>query len=716
MISFCCVFLFTIENRSHKHLELIMKFTHSLALFASASLAVVAQEQSEDPIVVFGEIDQSNQVGGLRSDTPLIDTPRSVTVFTKEQIEEQGIRAIDEIVDYTPGVTTSQGEGHRDAIVFRGVRSTADFFIDGVRDDVQYFRSLYNVEKVELLKGPSALHFGRGGTGGVLNRVLKKARIGEDFNEYQLGADTFGGFDTQFDFNQSLGDKAAFRLNAFQERLNNHRDFFEGDRFGINPSFKFQLTEDTTLDVDYEHNNHERFIDRGIPSENGRPVTRLAGTTFGDSELNLNELESHTLRAVLKHNFDDNWKASLTGFYGTYDKVYTNYFASDFRVNGGVDEVEIDGYRDTTDRQNFVLSGDLVGDVETFGINHSLVLGAEYTNTSSDQDRLNNVWASNGDDQQFFAANGFRLSNGVVRAPDGSVVDSGTFSDLNDDTEVTINTYSFFLQDEIEINQYVDLIAGLRFDSFDIEVDDNRTRTTASRRDNEVTPRLGIVVKPVEELSLYASYSETFLPGSGEQFANVDERIEPTGSENFEIGLKWNIRDNLNLSLAAFQIEQSAADVDDNNNDLLIINDSEITGFEAGLNGNITDRWSISAGFTYLDGDLVDAQSSNNGNRLRELPEYSISLWNNYQLTEKLNVGFGFVYQDESFADTANTTTLPSYVRFDAAASYRFSDTLRVQVNIENLFDRDYFPNSHTANNISVGESISARFGVVGSF
>ena len=177
---------------------------------------------------------------------------------------------------YSPGVNTSQGEGHRDSVVFRGVRSTADFFQDGARDDVQYYRSLYNVEQVEILRGPNALLFGRGGTGGALNRVSKKALIGSDFKTLNVGYDSQGAFDLAADLNMNVTDNAALRLNVHSDKLENHRDFYDGDKLGINPTLKIKLSPDTSLDLSYEYIDHKRFIDRGIPTADGRPVEALS--------------------------------------------------------------------------------------------------------------------------------------------------------------------------------------------------------------------------------------------------------------------------------------------------------------------------------------------------------------------------------------------------------------------------------------------------------
>ena len=673
-----------------------------------------------DTSVIVGTEGKANEVIAFKTGTPLKDTPRSVSIFTAEEIKDRGFESIADIVDYTPGLTTSQGEGHRDPVVFRGVRSTADFFLDGVRDDVQYYRGLYNLERVEVLRGPSALHFGRGGTGGVINRVTKKAVVGENFGNLTTTADTFDAHSVAFDYNLTLSDKAALRLNTNFEALNNHRDFFDGERFGFNPTFTYEIDTDTKFTLSYEYADHERFVDRGIPGEASSipgvrgPQRSVSTTTFGDSSLNTTELEAHIFRARLEHSFNDNWKGSVTGSFGKYNKLYSNYFASDFRNQGGVDQVQLDGYVDTTDRERFTLSGDLIGEFNTGKVAHKLLLGAEYIRTSSDQDRFNNVFASNSDDQQFFdIANFGGLRNGVVFGADGSVLDTGTFSDLNDATDVTIDAYSFYLQDEIAITNKLDLILGARFDSFDIEVDNNVSGTRLSRTDDEVSPRVGIVYKPLEEVSLYATYSESFLPRSGDQFTDIDggdDALDPNTFSNLEFGVKWDITDSLYLTAAAFRIDQRSPQASSTNPGSLTVVESETDGFEFQLQGYITDKWHISAGYTYLDGDQA------NGNRLRELPRHSASIWNRYQATNKLNLGLGIVFQDESFADLGNTVVLPDFVRVDAAASYDVSDSLRLQLNIENLFDINYFPNSHTANNITVGKPISASLSISKSF
>ena len=688
-------------------------------------------DDTDEDFDSLGRVSKSNQVTSYLSGTPLVDVPQSITVVTADQIQKQGIDSVGDLVEYTPGVTTSQGEGHRDAVVFRGVRSTADFFADGVRDDVQYYRSLYNVDQVEVIKGPNALTFGRGGIGGVLNRSFKRAEVGRNFGGYQTSVDTFGAYGGQFDLNYSPNDWAAVRLNAHYDHVANQRDFYNGDRLGVNPTFTFKLGEDTDLRLSYEYANHERFIDRGIPSTpngiergdpsepTGSPAAQFDGVTFGDSSLNSNQLEAHTFRVVVDHKFNDDWKGTIGAYYGTFDKVYSNYFASDF---DGDRLVELDGYIDRTDRQRFSLSGNVVGEFSTGPVDHKVLFGGEYIRTNSDQDRVNNVWASNGEDRQSFdVADGFTLQNGIFRNNAGTIVDTGTLellpdgSNLNDDTSVVINVYSAFLQDEIALSEHWDVILGARFDSFDIDVDDNAPGgERLGRTDTRVTPRFGLVYKPIESVSLYGSYSETFLPRSGEQFSDLGggaDALEADTASNLEFGAKWDINDSFTFTASYFYIDQRSTDADTANAGSLVQIDSQIFGGEAQLQGNINEHWFISIGYTFLEGD----QSEGNL-RLRELPKNSASLWTNVQVTEALSVGMGITYQDKSFVDNANTIELPSFARVDASARYDFSENFGVQLNIENILDNGYFPNAHNDNNISVSQPVSARLSFVGRF
>jgi catecholate siderophore receptor len=681
----------------------------------------IIETQGED-ILVSGDVLQSSAINSVKTPTPIIDVPQSLTITTSDQIVRQGFDSIGDIIAYTPGVTTSQGEGHRDAVVFRGVRSTADFFIDGVRDDVEYYRGLYNLEQVEILRGPNALLFGRGGTGGILNRVTKKGVVGETFTGFLASVDTFGAYNLWADVNLATGENSALRINAAYENLDNHRDFFDGEQIGINPTFRAEIGGRTTIDLSYEFVDHERFIDRGIPTDdNGDPARNLRRITFGDPENNFTTFEAHVLRGIVQHRFSDNVKGNFTASYGDYDKVYSNVFPVGYDPATNV--VAIDGYIDTTHRENLVLSGNLIGEFETGTIGHTLLVGGEFIDTVNNNDRFNAVFDTavadgrRADVEFFDAVRPLPLRGGTGTLADGRTTQL-TFSALNDDTEADLTVFSAYIQDEIELARWLRVVLGARFDSFEITVLDNRTGTVRTRKDEEITPRLGLIVKPQDNLSIYTSYSESFLPRSGDQFADINppaDALDPDTFSNLEAGVKWDIQPGLAFTAAVFEIEQSSPQVSDANPDTLDVIDSRIRGFETQLQGAVADWWSLSAGYSYLDGEQ-QGRTGPTGRRLRELPEHIFSLWNNFRATDRLGFGLGVTAQDESFADNANTAILPAYARVDMAAFYDLSENVRLQLNVENLFDELYFPNAHSANELTVAPPLNARFTVTGRF
>ncbi|MDY6927808.1 MAG: TonB-dependent siderophore receptor [Pseudomonadota bacterium] len=696
-----------------------MKFALSVVAAALTFHTSVSASTADDPerITIEGQYLSINESNSVKTPTPIIDVPQSLSILTAEDITERGITSIGEIIDYTPGVNTSQGEGHRDSVVFRGVRSTADFYIDGNRDDVQYYRSLYNVDQVEILRGPNALLFGRGGTGGILNRVSKKAKLDETFTGYKATLNSFGGYGVEIDTNTDMSSTSALRINAMYESLDNHRDFFNGERIGFNPTARFALSDDSILDMSYEYINHERFIDRGIPTgTDGRPVESLKNVVFGDPENNYHELEAHVFRVNLSHQFNDYTKANVNVFYGDYDKVYSNFYASGYDADTNI--VELDGYIDETARDNLIISGNLISEFSTGGIGHMVIAGTEIIRTNSDQFRLNPVFDSTGNDRETFFIQRPLLFSGFsgVNASGNQVTTA--FTALNDDTRVTLDVASFFVQDEIELSEHLDLVLGARFDRFDIEVFNAKAVETRSRTDEQVSPRAGLIYKPQENISLYASYSESFLPRSGEQYTDIngsDNQLDPDTYSNQEIGIKWDFAQGLSFTAAAFENEQSSPQVADDNPETLDVINSDISGYELQLTGYLNDDWRITANYSHLKGEIVD-RSGPTGRTPRELPENTFSVWSTYQVNDVFGIGLGATYQDESFINNGNSAVLPSYTRWDASAYYDISEDLRVQLNIENLTDELYFPNAHATHQATVAAPLNAMLTVVGRF
>ena len=266
------------------------------------------------------------------------------------------------------------------------------------------------------------------------------------------------------------------------------------------------------------------------------------------------------------------------------------------------------------------------------------------------------------------------------------------------------------------------MVLGLRLDQFDIDVfdrieagDGDAVDGSFTRSDDEITPRLGFIYKPRDNVSVYASYSETFLPRSGDQFLtlNLDsESTRPQFFENREVGIKWDLRPDLSLTAAVFNLErESFTSIDpEDPEQLIVVEGSETTGFEIQLVGNLTERWSLTSGYSYLDGEVQLADGSgNNGNVTRQTPENMFSLWSNYRLSDRVAIALGTTYQDSFFVREDNSVEVPSFTRVDAALFYDVSDAFRIQLNVENLFDEDYFPDAHSNDNISTGEPVNVR-------
>jgi len=667
---------------------------------------VFAAEDSIEEIVVKGNVLYADQVSALKTPVAVLNVPQTVSIITDEDIRKQGFRQIGDIIRYTPGVNTSQGEGHRDSVVFRGIRSTADFFQDGVRDDVQYYRSLYNVEQVEILRGPNVLLFGRGGTGGALNRVSKKAVLGDTFGAVEFGMDDFGANDIALDYNTSSDDDLAFRLMIHSDALENHRDFYDGDRLGINPTIKIKVSDRTSLDLSYEFADHERYIDRGIPTENGKPVERFSKITFGDSMgNNLSTLKADIFRAIMSTNFSDTTKANLTIVSSEFEKIYQNYYASGYSAGASV--VTVDGYNDPTERENMIISGNLINELEISSTTHTLLFGAEMIDTSNKNKRYDTYWATTKSDKETFDIT--RPMNFLVNSV-GVATNNDFSEDLNRHTQSDIEVTSIFFQDQIDVSDKLKLLIGGRHDSFDITVKDIKNGSAQSREDKEFSPRAGIIFKPRENFSLYYSYSESFLPRSGEQFKSLSASsaaLDPDVFESSEIGAKVEITDDLGFTIAYFDSEQVRAVRDSVSGETSEIVGLQVDGLELEVKGNINDKMSLIFGYSSLDG------KTSKGGEPREIPDHTLSLFATYEVSDKFGWAVGITQQGESnIGNDKPGLFLPEYTRVDLGAYYQIADDLSVQMNLENLTDELYFPHSHSTHQASVGEPLNVRLSI----
>ncbi len=701
----------------------------SLVAIAASPVQATAQEVWEEgfvddqEIIVTGEKEGYVAISsaGLKTDTPLIDTPQTVSVVTREQLDDQALQDIGDILRYTPGASIGQGEGNRDQITIRGQNTTADFFVDGIRDDVQYFRPLYNIERVEIHKGPNAMIFGRGGGGGIVNRVTKSPIADRQFGEATASVDSFGAYYLAGDLNLSVGDTAAFRLNGLYEEFNNHRGFYDGRRFAINPTFGAELDDTNRILLSYEYVDDDRAVDRGNPAElraSGNscsladpcgPLTGYRDTLFGQPGTNRTTLQAHIVKLRVEHDFSDELSFSSTTQYGDYDKLYRNVYpvdarSNDIRLTPVANSVTLDGYVDTTDRENYITQGNLLWTGETGAIGHSLLLGYEIGQQRSANARRDILFAASNDDQV------------VVPLTDPIAVPAFTFPAFNRSTMSDLKFVSLYVQNQINIGDHFEIIGGVRFDRFDLDVNDIQNGLLLSRTDEKFSPRFGAIYKPQENISIYASYAKSFLPRSGDQFLTLNPtnaNLAPETFENYEIGVKWDLTPGLSLTTALFRLDRDDQSILLDNQGNSTLSGSRTEGVEFQLVGKLTDQLQINAGYSYLDGQQRNMNTVGGQDlRLFQVPEHMISLWTKYDFTEQFAGGIGVTHQSSQFATNDNTVRIPAFTRVDAALYYDVSEQVQVQLNVENLLDETYYPSVHNNDNISTGEPLNARLTV----
>lgn len=309
-----------------------------------------------------------------RTNTPLRDVPQSITVITQQAIKDQNMQNMADVVRYVPGIGMAQGEGNRETPIFRGNSSTSDFFIDGMRDDVQYYRDLYNIEQVEALKGPNGMIFGRGGSGGVINRVSKEAGW-QPVREASVQMGSYDNKRATIDIGQALNESVAFRLNAMIEDSDSYRDGVTLKRYGINPTLTIKPDNNTRVVVGAEYFRDERIADRGIPSFRGRPIETDESTFFGDPDRSPTDTTVKALNALVERDLGTGVTLRNRTRYADYDKFYQNVFPG--AVNAAGTTVSLSAYNNATQRENLFNQTDLIFSMDTGGIHHKFLAGVE---------------------------------------------------------------------------------------------------------------------------------------------------------------------------------------------------------------------------------------------------------------------------------------------------------------------------------------------------
>ena len=693
------------------------------ALLSSALLLVLpvaahAETLLEDDagtIVVTGQREAPYRINSTstatRTDTPLLDVPQAITVLTKQRLDDQAILSVQEALRFVPGAVGAQGEGNRDQIVLRGNNSTADFFVDGVRDDVQYFRDFYNLDRLEILRGANAMIFGRGGGGGVINRVIKTpdlaaSRIGAD-----AAVDTWGSWRVAADLNQPLGNGIAGRVNAFYEEASNHRDFYGLTRWAVNPTLGFDLGGRGTIVLGYEHAEDDRTADRGIPSQNGAPAPVSRNLFVGDPALNYSRVNVDALSLAADYALADSLTLRHRTRWADYDKVYSNIYAA--TPLGADGRIGVDAYADPTRRHNLFSQTDLNWKGEIASMQHNILAGFELGRQVTRNQRINGFFdgVTPGATRAFVTlANSARPPLATFRAGPG-----------NRSVRAQAEVAALFVQDQVKIGDHVELLGGLRYDRFELAVDNLFSGARFARVDHLWSPRAGLVVKPVANASFYASFSRSYLPQSGDQFTSLDTTLaalEPEGFLNREIGAKWDITPTLNINVAAYVLDRTNTRAPG-----AVAGTVELTGrqrsrgIELGIDGQITKWWQVQAGLAVQSARITSTTSAAPaGRHVPLVPEFQASLWQRFQVAEPVGLGIGILHQGASFTSISNTVRLPAYTRVDGALFVTLAKGISAQLNVENIFNTAYFPTAHTDNNISTGTPRTARITIRTAF
>ncbi len=657
------------------------------------------------PIVVTGHIEsyRSDTAAGVKAPTPLLDVPQSVTVLSREQLDDQGVTQLTDALRYVPGVVLAQGEGNRDQIVLRGQNTTADFFLNGLRDDTQYYRSLYNIDHVEVLRGANALLFGRGGGGGVINRVRKAPSLSGQSLGASAAVGTFGDFALAADLNAPLSQTIGARLNGTYEEFDNHRQDFHGRFIGVNPTLAFAPSADTRIDLSYNYDDDRRTADRGVPSLGGTPLEGYRDTFFGRKDTNIAAVKAHIVEARLTQQLAESLTLTVAGQYSHTDKYYANIFAG-AAVNPATNSVSLSAYNSTVLRESWIGQANLTWQGKTGPIGHTVIAGIEGGDQATDAARSEGIFPGN-------------KASATIALADRLDIPAITFGAPSRSTHAKVTTVSAYVQDQIELAPFLQIVAGVRYDSFKIRADNLLNSTSAGRTDHKWSPRAGVIVKPRANVSLYGSYTKSFLPQSGDQFSALDAvqaTLAPEEFRNLEVGAKWDVTPALALTAAAYRLDRENSRFNDPVTGLPLLSGKTRTrGIELSATGKILPQWQVSLGYALQDGKVRSSTTAAPAGRaLALLPESQISLWTRYDVTDKLGLGLGVTHQSSAYATISNTVTLPAWTRVDTAVFYNLTKSVSVQLNVNNLLNEQYFPTAHTDNNISTAQPRSARLTV----
>lgn len=659
-------------------------------------------------------------VTATRTDTALRDIPQAISVVTHSQMQDQAAQSLQEALRYVPGVGFAQGEGNRETPILRGIATTGDFFIDGVRDDVQYYRDLYNIEQVEVFRGPNAMIFGRGATGGLINRVTKVPSWTPGY-----GASlTLGSNENRratFDINQPVNSDVAIRVNAMNENSGSYRSGVALKRMGVNPTLSWRAGTSTIVTLGYEYFKDDRVADRGISSYRGVPVQTSRSTFFGNAEGSPTGTELNAATAFIEHTFESGAVLRNRLRWADQDKSYQNVFPG--AVNASGSQVAISAYNNATSRTNAFNQTDLIFPIVAGAFKHKLLIGTEFAQQETSNARLSGFFPSDA------TSVNVPVSNPVTFAP---VTYRQAVADADNAGKAKIA--AVYVQDQIELTSRLQMIAGIRYDKFKVDFKNNRNGQAFNTNDGFLSPRIGAVYRLLEPVSLYANYSIANQPRAGDQLASLaltNAALDPEKFKNYELGVKWDVAKEVAATAAIYRLDRSnvvVLDPSDSTSTRTMLGAGQRSeGIELSLSGSLTSAWSVAGAYSYTDAKFVADTSATlrAGGRVAQVPKHTLSLWNRYELTPTIGVGVGVIYRGKSFAANEQIITaaaptpnveLQGYTRADAALFLKINKNLQAQINIENLFDRKYYLFANSNTNITPGSPRAVRAEIIAKF
>ncbi len=649
---------------------------------------------------------------GSKIEMPIRDIPQSVSVVKEELIESQNAFSLRDALKNVSGLTIAAGEGGRtgDSITLRGFAAHSDTYLDGVKDNGQYFRDTFFLERIEVLKGSSSILFGRGSTGGVINEVSKKPLP----ETLAIGDFTYGSFDFKratLDVGAAPLNTVALRLNGLWQDADSFRDFNFTDRWGVAPAVRLTVGPDTDLTFNFLHQEEDSVFDYGVPMFRGEPAEVPIERFYGFPEDRLQEFDVNIVTAAFSHRFTSDFSVKNSFRFGDYERFYRTHLFGAVTDLGSASTVgRVQSLR-LSAQDNYYNQTDFVLTKPVLGFTNTLMFGVEvgwedFTFRSKDSNDVAPI--------SIFAPT-VTPTVGAGRANDFSGI---LATDRITDTE----TVAGYVLDQFEITPEWKLLGGARYDVFEAEQDDRVATDDFSRTDKEWSPRGGIVWQPTDWQSYYFSYGSSFNPSAEALSLNVaNGNLPPEDNRNFEVGAKLDLLNGrLAANVALFRLEKTNARTTDPNDPTfnVLAGEQRTDGFELELAGEILPHWDISVAYALLDAEVVESNTtatgsvsglskSLQGKEPINVPDHSGVVWTSYRLSDNWEVGGGVFFATERFTDSVNEVTLPGYARLDAVLAYH-QKHFDVQLNVFNLADTEYFESGQTLSALP-GIPISAQ-------